>query len=503
VIKDSDSSVVACHESEQGAKDQVAALYASERGVRMGDEKQTIRGLWRKIQEIFTGALDETEQSQAEKFRAIGMGRVMEQVWGLLQSEDTWAWPIDVYIGDDGIYTLATREGKLYRIDLGLEGEQVQLGEWQQVTELHKPVAQRMVVQRQADGQWRWLNISASAVLNRVGEIDSTLLFDNMARRAEESGEYPYRTFYHMGEAFRIGQADLLARDGALYITSGVFDDNPLARAIVRAIQEDPGYWGDSIGYLPLGEPERVEVAAGVEVPVYTDGIHREISTLPEQKAASLFTVPTSVQQQEVSRMRADVLDALERLRDQHGLDQAVIDQFVSLADQTNRSIEDEDLVMREGEAENPEDEQESEDEAPAEEQEPEPETQERETEEPAGDLDVELDDEAVSAIVDRVAEAQFFTDQAGRIDGIQATITDLVERLAQAEERAGEVERRLAELEKDDEEKQRQWLEDQPRRRTLRVTHRPREATNKTERKGESSLADEAEATLAGMPRY
>jgi len=201
--------------------------------------------------------------------------------------------------------------------------------------------------------------------------------------------------------------------------------------------------------------------------------------------------------------MRADVLDALERLRDQHGLDQAVIDQFVSLADQTNRSIEDEDLVMREGEAETLEDEQEPEDEAPVEEQEPEPETQERETEEPAGDLDVELDDEAVSAIVDRVAEAQFFTDQAGRIDGIQATITDLVERLAQAEERAGEVERRLAELEKDDEEKQRQWLEDQPRRRTLRVTHRPREATNKTERKGEASLADEAEATLAGMPRY
>lgn len=196
--------------------------------------------------------------------------------------------------------------------------------------------------------------------------------------------------------------------------------------------------------------------------------------------------------------MRADVLDALERLRDKHGLEQAVIDEFVQVADQTNRSIDEEELITREGEPE-PESEPEPEDEAPVEE----PKTQERETEEPAGDLDVELDEEAVSAIVDRVAEAQFFTDQAGRIDGIQATITDLVERLAKAEERAGEVERRLVELEKDDEEKQRQWLEDQPRRRTLHVTHRPREAA-KQERKGDDgSLADEAEATLAGMPRY
>ena len=516
VIKDDDSSVVACHESKGSAEDQLAALYASERGQRMGDDRMTLRDAWQKLKGMITMALDGQEKlermAQAERFRAIGTARLWEQVSYALAEEEVWAWLIDIYIGDAGTYALVTREGKLYKIDLSLVGEEVGLGEWVQVTEIHQPVAQRMTVQRQADGQWRWLNISGAAVLNRVGEIDSMALFDNMIRHAEEGGEYPYRTFYHQGEAFKIGQADLLARDGALYITSGVFDDNPLAQAVVRALQAEPEYWGDSIGYLPLGAPDMVEVAAGVEVPVYTDGIHREISTLPEKNAASLFTVP-SVQQQEVSRMNANVLAALERLRDKHGLDQEVIDEFVDLADQTNRGIEDEGLITREGD-------QETEPETPVEEldQEPESETdaepQEREAGEPGpddgdGDLEVELDEEAVDAIVDRVAESPQFVEITQRLDELQALVTELVAGQEAAEKarvaREKEIDGRLADLEREDEEKQRQWLEDQPRRRTVRVTHRPRQA-NQPGKGGNgpaATLADNAQDTLDAMPRY
>ena len=515
VIKDSDGSVVACHETEQSAKDQVAALYASEEDGDMGEERQMIRALWRKIQALFSGVMPAEdiaeEQSQADQFRAIGMMRVQEQIWALLQQESAegWAYPIDVYIGDDWIYTLVARGGKLYRVNLFLEGDELRLGEWQQVTELHPPIEQRMTIQRQADGRWRWLNISASAVLNRVGEIDSRQLFDNMARRAEESGEYPYRTFFHMGEALRIGQADYLARDGALYITSGVFDDNPLAAAVVRAIQGEPDYWGDSIGYLPVGVPERVEVAEGVEVPVYSDGIHREISTLPENRAASLFTVPNV--QQEVSRMRPDVLEALERLRDQHGLDQSVIDGFVELADQTNRSIEDEDLITRDSADESAADEEQAPEQPEGEDAETadvdedlDEELQERE-EQTETDLDVELDEEAVQAIVDRLAEAPIFTELTQRLDLVQASLQEARDQLEASEGERAEVERRLADLERDDEEKRREWLDDQPRRRTIRASYRPREV-NQQENSGkerESNLADEAEHTLARMPRY
>ena len=515
VIKDSDSSVVACHESKSSAEDQLAALYASEREARMGDDRMTLREAWQKVKGVVGLYLDAGDaaaragKERADQFRAIGTARLWEQVSWALDGEETWAWLIDIYIGDEQAYALVTREGKLYKIDLYLEDEQVRLGEWMQVTEVHQPVEQRMVIQRQADGLYRWLNISASAVLNRVGEIDSKDLFDNMARRAAESGEYPYRTFYHQGEAFKIGQADLLARDGALYITSGVFEDNPLARAVVRALQDEPEYWGDSIGYRPVGEPERVEVAAGVEVPVYSDGIHREISTLPEQNAASLFTVP-SVQQQEVSRMNPNVLEALERLRDKHGLEQEVIDEFVEMADQTNRGIDDEDLITREGEAD-----QETDTDTPAEEldQEPvdDPQEPDEEPQEPEGDLEVELDEEAVDAIVDRVAESSIFTEITERLDSLQALVTELVEGQEAGEKaraaRDSEVDGRLADLERDDEEKQREWLEDQPRRRTIRVSHRPRQANNRDKggngNEPQGTLADEAEATLDRMPKY
>ncbi len=285
-------------------------------------------------------------------------------------------------------------------------------------------------------------------------------------------------------------------------------------------MQDEPDYWGDSIGYRPIGEPDMVEVADGVEVPVYSDGIHREISTLPEQNAASLFTMP-SVQQQEVSRMNAKVLKALERLRDKHGLDQEVLDEFVALADQTNRTVDDEDLITRddadqESDVDEPAEEldeaDEPEDEEPESDEDPEPEPQERDDASPGGEdsddqMEVELDEEAVEAIVDRVAEHQFFTDQTARLDEIQASITGVVERLDEFNAKVEEAESRLADLERDDEEKQREWLDDQPRRRTVRVTHRPRQANSRDKggngNEPRGSLAEEAEATLDAMPKY
>lgn len=59
-------------------------------------------------------------------------------------------------------------------------------------------------VYRQADGRWRWFSISATSVLNRVGEIDSRELFDNFIRRFPEQNTKPFRTFYHKGEAARM-----------------------------------------------------------------------------------------------------------------------------------------------------------------------------------------------------------------------------------------------------------------------------------------------------------
>ena len=54
VIKDSDSSVVACHTSEDSANDQMAALYASEEG----RQRMTIREVWERVKDMFELALD-------------------------------------------------------------------------------------------------------------------------------------------------------------------------------------------------------------------------------------------------------------------------------------------------------------------------------------------------------------------------------------------------------------------------------------------------------------
>lgn len=232
--------------------------------------------------------------------RALSMPRLYEAISSLLYEGDDWPFLLDVYADGGDLYALTTQDGRLYRQPIGVQGEMVTLGERQQVMEAHPTVNQsRTVIRQQADGRWRWYSISATSVLNRVGEIDSRDLFDSFITHAQETGEYPIRMFYHQGEGYRTGQADFLARDGYCYVTSGVFDDTPLARAEVAARQADPDYWGESIGFLPKADPDMVGIAEGINIPVYRRGINREISTLPEREAASLFTVT----RQEVQRM--------------------------------------------------------------------------------------------------------------------------------------------------------------------------------------------------------
>ena len=97
--------------------------------------------------------------------------------------------------------------------------------------------------------------IAASAVVNKVGAIDSTILFDNFIRHAGETNEYPVLDFFHEGERVRFGVADWLKRDGALYLASGTFDDTELARGAVAGLETQPDYWGGSIAYRVTQAP--------------------------------------------------------------------------------------------------------------------------------------------------------------------------------------------------------------------------------------------------------
>jgi hypothetical protein len=424
--------------------------------------------------------------------RAVSLSQMAEQFYNLLGEQERWeAWPLDVYLDGDSTYMLVAERGKLYRVGLALEGSELRTGEWQEVETVHQPVG-RTRITRQADGRYRWLNISATAALNRVAEIDSRALFDDFIRRAEETGGYPLRDFFHLGEAAIIGRCDLLARDDAVFITSGVYNDTPLARAIVAATLAEPGQWGDSISYLPEAEPELVEVAEGVRVPVYNEGTLRYIATLPENRAASLFT---TTRVQEVTRMRQEIKDLLLRLTE-YGLPEDEIDKIEQAVDGTNREIADGGLVNREETGGETEPEPKPEGDGPETETEPEPEPEERQ---------VILDDEALGAIVERVMAGEVVTGLLARVQelegGIAGLRSDLDEAHALAIKRGAETDKRLGKLERDDEDKRREWQADLPARARTVVTYRPREA--KAAAEGDKpDLAAKAEATLAAWPK-
>lgn len=133
--------------------------------------------------------------------------------------------------------------------------------------------------------------IACSAVLNRVGEIDSRNLFEEFIYRQKSTGIYPDFLFFHdSSPKFRLGKVIGTAIDGYNYIAVAKFDlTNRFAVNVASAIEHNPDYWGISIGYKPIGEPELLRTKTGV-VEVFNHGENHEISLLPEAVAASYFT---------------------------------------------------------------------------------------------------------------------------------------------------------------------------------------------------------------------
>ena len=459
----------------------------------MDDLKTIFNGILR----VFADAL-RVEQPK-KKERDMGMSRLREQVWVLLRREESWSYLLDVYRSDAGeLYVVLVSDGKLYRQSITIDGETVTLSEERvQVGELFPPIERAaLTITRQADGELRWTMIAATAVVNRVGEIDSTELFENLAAHAEEPDvPHPYLTFYHCGEKLRLGSIDYLARDGYVYINSGLLDqDNALAMAIAR--DSASGEWGGSIHYDPIGDPERVEVASDIFIPVYRDGIHIETSIVLEDSAAALFTILGA--NKEVLRMDQKVKDKLQELLGDDA------EQWVALADEVNRKIDEEGYVARtqEGGKPAPKDPTPTQDGPP---QEPKPATQP-----PVVDQTLELDEEAVGIIVRGVAESDAFKGQFAALDTSLTTLNGTLETLtkqlesnaASSTEALVKVRERLDALEKDEEQKQREWLEDVPQRQKLRVTYRPsRDNAPGGVRQPAGTLADVADATLANMP--
>ena len=440
---------------DDGEQDTCEASAIKQANSVVAKMEERASSLLRSFWDAITAPFRPQEEQERPEERAIALQLVFDQIMGALEESGRWAWIHDVYREDDGsLFAVMSEAGKLYRVPITIAGSTATLGEWLEVTEAFPPVAQtRTTVTRQADGRYRWVSVSATSVLNRVGEIDSTKLFDSFVMHATETGEYPYRTFYHQGEAMRTGQADFLAREGVCLITSGLYDDSELAQTEIEALQRKADKWGESIGYLPTVPPQMVTVAGDVTVPVYSAGILREISFLPQDRAASWFT---AVGVMEVKRMRKEVFDALVELC---GGDEAKARKLAESADGLNREVAEGGLIARASEpAQEP---------TPAPEPEPQPEVE----------REIELDEAAMALIAQqfdtRLAEVLApFTE---KLDGL----AKLLDELRGTEQQAREVvDTRIKALEATDTEKQRVWSSDLPRKERLTVTYRPREAT-------------------------
>lgn len=487
----------------------------------MALNKNVLRRVWEKFLDNLWGQMDEERSAEIE--RALGFDLLKDQLWVALDNSEQaaagWFYPINIYVGDDGssLFSIVTQNGKLWQIDMRVENNTLSLGEWIEVTEIFQPIQQSTLIIRELpDGRHRWMGVVATSVLNRVAEIDSTELFDSFIEYWRDTGENPRIDYYHMGdsdpEAWEFGTADYLAREGCCYIASGTFDeDHPLAKATIRAYKRDPeGTWGWSIEFYAHAEPEILVLEPKVQVPIYKRGKNTRISVVKEVDAAGLFTrVGIS---QEKSRMASR--DIEDKLKELFGDDEAGILSFLEGVDVTNRTIKDSKIIHRDKKTQGRTDPKPT----PAPEPDPDDDDDEENDNPDEGNADEEdedapeiiLDDEAVAQIAQKLEESP-------TMKAIQQSISQLTEtvgKLASAKEEDtkeiarlkkvnGKLAERVEQVEKTEEEKQKTWSEDLPRKRKLQASYQPRHS-----RKGadededeEEDFADIADKTLQSIP--
>lgn len=269
------------------------------------------------VKEIPKEAQPKDEQNkylpQVNQQRSLSFPAIYDQVMTQLKDRSETAMLYDVYWDDGGLFAICAADGKVYKQPITLDNSVVTLGDWEEIlVEQSSKPSFRII--RTESNRYRWISISATAVLNRSGEIDSRQLFDNFIKHAEDTGKYPIRDFFHAGNKFRTGQCDFLGRDENVLITSGLYDETPLAMREVKVRLEEPEYWGDSISFYPLSPAQKIR-AGTAEIPVFTDGLLESIATLPEKDAASWLTATPTIQ--EVNRMLSQrQLDAFIKLFD-------------------------------------------------------------------------------------------------------------------------------------------------------------------------------------------
>jgi len=459
----------------------------------MADEKAILKAFRELGEKIFSVLRTPKEESTS-------FSQIYEQVWMATMKMEEWVWLIDVYTEDDGsLFAIMSKEGLLFRAPIVLEDSGVSIGELTQVKEVFEPVSNsKFLIKRQDDGTTRWFLVASSNVLNRNAAIDSAELFDNLIKRAQDSGNYPFLTFYHLDEAMKMGMTDWVARDGSLLLASGTFEkDNKKAECMIARAEEDPEYWGSSISFFPI-TAHMESIAEGVKVPVYTDGEFYEISTLAEKDACCLFTaLKTSGK---VNQMKDEIKDAIKKLAG----DDTLAEQFISDVDQKNSLIKENSLITRQAE-EKPEELEVEETPAVVET----PVVEKPVVETPAvSEENIEIDEAMADEITEKLAKSpqvsklsEDLKESALKLASDLATSRqEFADYRASTEARIKKFDERLEALEADEEEKAKNWKNDLPRASRKLVSYRARDV--EVEGNEQETSEDIAQRTLANIKK-
>lgn len=434
------------------------------------------------------------------KTRSVMLEQLSQQIYNWTYAEHDRPYFHTFYMEQGTLYGLFNGKGMLFRatVDVDADGQTLVLGELEPVIHQFTPVERSgFTVIRQADGQYRFFCIAATAILNRVGEIDSTLLFDDMIQRAEQFDYYPKLDFWHLGEynpIFEFGQFDFLAREGVTYVGSGLLDpDNPLSACMIRALADEPGKWGASIEYYrPQNRGmEFVDLHGGVSIVAYTEGLNTRISFLPESAAAAFLTDFT-VEKREMNDKKK------KALRELFGND-GDYEAFLAKLTGVNDEVAKRGLISR------------STDGTTAEEPAKEEATSNTVVTPPtaeAGNIQqpvVELDDTAIQAIVG-VARGQFeeiFRGIGDSLNTLMGKIEALEKGFTSTSATVNGMQERLNALSADEETKQREWKADLPvhLRTATRITYRPSKDAESVPA-AEPTVEEQAASVLGKLPK-
>lgn len=488
-----------CHETLAKAQNHVKALYANVPDAKKGSRMNG----WKKVWQLLTGSPE--QPVPVLQTRAIDVYDVMSQIrQAINDSEDLEGSYYDYYPSrllydevTNSLYCVVNHRGKLLKADVDFSGgvDNITIGPMTPVKEVHEPITERgkVTVSRQKDGKLRVTMIAATAVLNRVSEIDSMALFDKFIERQEATGFYPAIDIHHLAtvageEIFDIGQIDTSMRVGVAYVQSGLIDESKeLGKRMARSLEQGESTWGCSIEYWPLAK-ETVEVADGVSVDVYTDGIQTRTTLLPEVEAASWFT--QALKSRETGEVEMQISESQKKsLRSLFGSDEE-FEKFFGSLNKVNRDTSE--MVTRDVKTEP---------ETPAK-VETTTTTTETVTEETS--REIEVDDELIGLIAAQVVERMAGNDQS---EQTIAALTNVAEKLQALtgqvqgmNERQTKIETRLDSLERDEDEVAQEMLRQIPGKIRDRITVKHKPSETALDRSDTRSMADIAANTLDNL---